>query len=281
MRSRAAPVSSAGSAQRPAGSRWPGSAGPGGRHRFRRSAGAERAGGERVDGDRGAGQLDGQAAGELDHGALAGGVPGPGGRAAGQPGAHHVDRAWMPALVTSTSIRPQSAGTPSMRPATACSSVMSQAWPRTTRPVRAAGQRRRRRSGPRTGWPARRRAGLGQHGGNGQAEHSRAAGDRGQLVMTLLAAHFRHDRRAGPSGPHAPVTPQAARRQAPDRTAARPGPRRNRCRLSAMPGTQVPRKACELVTAERRMHDMSGYRVRRPRVSYSAPGCTSVRHARV
>jgi len=43
--------------------------------------GAEWAGGERVDGYPGAGQFDGQAAGELDNGALAGGVPGPGGAA--------------------------------------------------------------------------------------------------------------------------------------------------------------------------------------------------------
>ena len=116
MRSRAAPASSAGSAQRPTGisaARKRRTLGVVVYARIKR--GEERAGGERVDGNPGAGQLHGQAAGELDHGALAGGVAGPGGgagqaqgaghghdaavpggahrgggRAAGQPGAHHV-----------------------------------------------------------------------------------------------------------------------------------------------------------------------------------------------
>jgi len=60
--------------------------------------GAEWAGGERVDGYPGAGQFDGQAAGELDNGALAGGVPGPGGAADQAEGAGHGQDAAVPGV---------------------------------------------------------------------------------------------------------------------------------------------------------------------------------------
>jgi hypothetical protein len=211
-----------------------------------------------------------QAAGELDHGALAGGEPGPGGgagqaeraghghdaavpggahrgggRAAGQPGAHHVDLQAGPQrrnaeLVYGAAGLDAGAGHQHVEPAAVSQDPVDQAgYGGFAGDVAGLAAHAAPGPGgqPGCGVGAADCGPAGQHdigtcpgqrGGDRQAEPGRAAGDHGdlpgprrprprgrraggRLVMTGLAAHTRHDRRARHAGPDISATPPAAR----------------------------------------------------------------------